>query len=210
MSETHIANLALGRLDIGQAISSLSEQSNPARQCNRFFAQARREVLRSFPWPFATRSVLMAQVADETFPGWRYLYQYPSHCLLLRFVGPQDGIRAVQTYFYRHDWTVFDNYVRHFPFQLTNRSDGNIGVLSDLESAWAFYTVDVTNTGVFPADFTNALAWRLAMEIAGPLGKSRAEATQNYMNWRREAMAQALNEGADDFLPEPESIRCRM
>ncbi len=213
MSEVSIANLALARLGNSQLITALSDSSNPARLCNRFYSQCRKEVLRAFPWPFAMRSVALAQVAGETFPGWEYLYQYPSGCLSMRYVGDESGVRVAQTYLYRHDWMAFGNLVRRYPFTLMNRADGNIGVLSDIAGAYGFYTVDIVNAGVFPADFESVVAWRLAMEVGGPLQADRAriaDARAQYALAMREASAAAFNEGTDDRVPESDSIACRM
>src|SRR4051812_44204103 len=93
MNETGISNLALGCVGIGQQIASLSEQSTPAKRCNAVYHQCRQELLRGFPWNFGLKTVPLVLVADQSFPGWSYVYQYPANCLMVRAIGDQYGIR---------------------------------------------------------------------------------------------------------------------
>lgn len=214
MDSTGIGNLTLGRLGVGQVIASLGENSVPAKTCNRFYDQCRQEVLRAHPWGFATRAEPLAQVAGQTFPGWQYVYQYPSGCLMLRAVGDESGLRVLRNLFVRCDptWRMCLTQLRQ-PFQIALKDDGaSQVVLSDVPIAWGFFTVDVTNPGVFPADFTSCFADRLAMEVGGPL-QAKAElvqlAGQRYVYSMSQAAASSLNESKDDTRPESPSISCR-
>jgi hypothetical protein len=212
MSDRLIANLALGRLGIGQAIAALSDQVNPAKVCSRFFDQCRQEVLRAFPWGIALRAQALAIVADQTFPGWAYAYQYPSNCLMVRAVGDETGLRYARSSVFcqdQGDWPA----VMRLPFQIALKDDDASSViLSDVRSAFAFFTVDVTNTAVFPPDLRSAFADRLAMEAGGPLTVKadlidRCE--QRYWRTLSTAAAQAMNESKDDERAESPSISCR-
>lgn len=218
MSETSIANMALGRLGIGQAIADLDEQSGPARICARFYHACRKEVLRAFPWPFAQKAAALAAVSDEEFPGWQYIYQYPNECLMLWCVGDESGIRYAKEYanhcYAMGDVTAWSTFARRQPFQLMNREDGGTtGILSDVPTAWGFYTGDVENPGTFAPDFESVLAWRLAMEIGGPL-QAKMElidrAENKFFAWYSRATAQAFNESGDDPQQASDSITCRM
>lgn len=213
MSDTAIANLALGRLGVGQAIASLSEQSTPARLCNRFFDQCRKEVLRAFPWGFALRAQALAVVSGQTFPGWTYVYQYPQNCVMVRAIGDSAGLRFARTATFCQDQQDWPPVLRQ-PWQQALKDDNaSIVLLSDVQSAYAFLTVDVTNTAVFPVDFTSTLADRLAMEVGGPL-QVKADLVNNAQSryaWSlSQATAQALNESKDDEKPESPSISCRL
>lgn len=214
MSDTDIANLALGRLGVGQAIASLSEQSTPARLCARFYEQCRKEVLRAHPWGFSMSVVALAQVAGQTFPGWTYVYQYPTRCLMARYVGDEAGLRYAQSALLSCNWRQWNELQRKFmPFQVALKSDGASRVLlSDVPNAMSFYTYDVTNTGVFPDDFASVFAWRLAMEVGGPLRASADlvdRARNEFLFWGSHATAQDMNERRDDEKPESPSISCR-
>jgi hypothetical protein len=159
------------------------------------------------------RAQPLAIVADQTFPGWQYVYQYPANCLMVRAVGDITGLRyANSTTFCRErdDWPV----VLRQPFQQALKDDNaSIVLLSDVSTAYAYFTVDLENTGVFPPDFVSALADRLAMEAGGPLQVKadlidRAEG--RYLRSLATASAKAFNESKDDEKPDSPSISCRL
>ena len=215
MDQTGIYNTALARLGVGQVIAAPTENSVPAKTCNRFYEQCRQEVLRAFPWGFALRAEALAEVADQTFPGWAYVYQYPNGCLYMRAVGDEDGLRIVRSQILcsDHSWPQTLQSVRR-PFQKAIKDDGASQViLSDTPDAWAFYTLDVTNTGAMEIDFQNVLSWRLAMEAGGPLQAKRElidAAESRYFSWLSAAAANTMNEQKDDRQSDSESISCRM
>lgn len=213
MNSTDIANLALARLGVAQAIASLSEQSTPARVCNRFYSFCRQHVLRSHPWGFASTIVSIAAQASQTFPGWQYVYEYPDDGLMVWAVGDEAGIRDTANCAEYDDWNGFYTRRRRQPFKVAMRTDqADRVLLSDVPSAYAYYTHDVTNTGAYPVDFGDVLAWRLAMEVGGPLKVSAdkvGDARGQFMGWMQQARGQDLNEAEDDRVPDSESIRCR-
>lgn len=214
MDQTGLYNLTLGRLGIGQAVASPSERSVPAQTCNRFYEQCRQEVLRAHPWNFALRAEPLALVADQTFPGWSYVYQYPNGCLLMRAVGDESGLRIARTMVLSNDpgQEQFLQQIRQ-PWQPALKDDGASQVLlTDVVTAWGFFTVDVRNTGAWTPDFGGVLAWRLAMEAGGPLQAKRElvdAAEQRYLAWMSAASAMSMNEKKDDPPLESPSITCR-
>lgn len=215
MSEATICNLALGRLHIGQAIGALADTGTVATLCARFYHQCRQEVLRAFPWSFASTAEALAQEADQTYPGWRYVYGYPVSALRLWSVSDSSGIRSTVSYYgTRASRETYDQSLRfQMPFKVALRADhaGRV-ILSDMPTAYGFFTYNVTNTAVYPPDFNSVLAWRLAMEVGGPLKAKReliSDATQQYIAWMSRASATDMNEGRDDVASESESISCR-
>lgn len=212
--ETFIANLCLGRLKVGQVIADLDEESTPAQTCARFFDQCRQEVLRAYPWGCSLRAEALALVAGETFPGWQYVYQYPSNCLMVRCVADEGGMRQYHSLLSSCRWDDAAAFNRRQPWKTALKSDSSSQIiLSDVPNAWAFLTDDLDNVVVFPADLASSLAWRLAMEVGGPLQADTASvdrAAQWYGASISMAAAQSMNESKDDPIPDSPSIQCRM
>lgn len=212
--QTGVYNLCLGRLGVGQAVGAPTEVSVPAKLCNRFYDQCRQEVLRAFPWGFALKAEPLALVADQTFPGWTYVYAYPINCLNMRAVADAAGIRRVYTSVLTWDpsWITTLQQVRQ-PWQKALKTDGGSQVLlTDVVTAYGFYTIDVTNLGAWDVDALSVVADRLAMEVGGPLQADSAKvaaAGQRYAIWMSQASANAMNEQKDDLVPESPSIICR-
>jgi hypothetical protein len=211
-TETSVANLALGRLKVGQAIADIDDQSNPARLCARFMDQCRQEVLRAFPWGGTVRAEALAEISMASFPGWTYVYQYPNSCLMVRAVSDEGGIRHIsQSITSRFE--QLNTLLRKQPFQIALKDDNTARtILSDVTDAYVFYTVDVEAFELFAPDLASAIAWRLAMEVGGPLQADSAaieNAMRMYAISVSTASAQSLNEHGDDPMPDSESIACR-
>jgi PKD repeat protein len=194
-----ICNLALGHLGISKTILALTEASEQAKACNRFFPTVRDEVLRAFAWPFATQTELLALVATSPTIEWAYAYRYPIDALamhrLLSGVGRQET-RASRV-----------------PYRIQRDVDGQL-LLTDLADAQLEYTVRVVNAGEYPPDFSMALSLRLAGMIApqltsGDPGKLGLRALQFYDRAISEARVASANEEQPDVEPESESISAR-
>lgn len=212
-SEADVANLALGRLRVSSFITALSDQNNEARLCSRFFNQCRQEVLRAFPWNFASKPQALAEVVGQEYPGWTYVYQYPDDCLRIHAVSDVSGIRDVGSAVYSSRWRDFDVMCKRWPFRIGLKDDNaSRVVMSDMPSAYAFFTADVETIGVWPPDAVSALAWRLAVEIGGPLqadSSVRQDAANGYALSLAGAAASSMNEAQSDPVPDSPSISCR-
>lgn len=192
-----IVNMALGRIGIGRAITSLEQNSPDAISARQFYEPCRDRVLRDYPWPFATKFValgLLETAGTQPWAGeWGYAYTYPSDCITLRRL--VSGSSVIQ-----HGFTLV-------------YGDAGHKILTNVESAKAEYTARITDPERFDSTFVSALAWCLASEMAMPLAvqpQLRSQAMQAYQMELSLARRTAGNE-AQPPQPEPESefIRAR-
>lgn len=199
MNAVEVCNLALGRIGEGASrpIQSLTESSEAARACNRVFAITLRALLREFAWPFAQTYVALAPVA-QTVPGWDYVYAYPADCLFLHGLGGSEVDPA-------------RNPALRHPYKIIAASSGESSVIAtDVSDAWAHYTRDVTSPHVGDPLFHDALAWRIASEVAIGLKASpqmAQSAAQQYQVALSKAVAAYGNEDGDDRVPDDEIVR---
>lgn len=199
-SAVAICNLALSRIGISAAIVALSENSQEAISCNALYEQVRDEVLRDFPWPFATKFVALGLVTDageDDVPwgdDWAYAYRFPSDCIKARRV--TTGDRSGNT---------------RVPFALGGDDSGRL-IFTDQPDAVLVYTRRATDPAHFDPTFASALAWKLAHELAAPLARSASErerAAQGYAGTCLQAKTDALNEEVGDEPPDASWISAR-
>lgn len=142
-SEVEICNLAL--IKIGhETISDLTQETKAARMCSRLYPKLRDATLRAHPWNFARKRAQL--VASSEAPAFGYSYAYAKPIDYLRIVTPEDP---------RTDFTFESG------FFLTNVSPFKIKYI------WA-----VTDPNRFDSMFIDALACRLAADLAMPLSQS--------------------------------------
>ena len=149
MTSTDICNLALAYLAKGR-ITSLTQQTEEARQCAMHYDHCRRMLLRSYRWGFARRVEKLALSASKV-PGWEYVYGYPSACLSVRFVFEEDTAE-------RREWNRDEYDVADV---------GSVKVIcSNVADAWCEYTEDVAEVAKMTEEFIEALARYLAASMA--------------------------------------------
>ena len=160
-STVDICNLALQRLG-AKPISSLSDDSTAARECNRVYDHARDSELRSHPWNFARKRASLA--ASSTVPAFGYDLQYPL---------PADFLRLLPT-------------AEQDDFQI---EDGNI-LTDDTAPLEVTYIYQQTDPNAFDQTFVDLLVSRIAMDLVEKLTQSNQKliAAQNrYVASQREA-----------------------
>ncbi len=147
MNEIEICNIALARIGVAP-IESMDEASEAARACNQYYDFVRRNVLRKYPWTFATRRVTLAQI-DVTPPDYKFAYRYPSDALALRKMYNQNycGLPEKNQY------------------KILSDTEGKT-IYTDIEAANIEYTADIDDVSLFDDEFIEALGWKLAAEIA--------------------------------------------
>jgi len=140
MSVVDICNSALNHIG-GNNITSLTEDSKPARILNQRYEPVRDAVFRAHPWNCLVARTDLA--ADSTAPAFDFSYQYTL---------PSDCLRVLQAQYLD---TVFKVEGRKI---LTDESTFNL-----------IYIKRETDTAQYDSLLKDALSARLASEIAYPL-----------------------------------------
>lgn len=199
MTDTEIVNLAISHLGTSTEITSLAtEASQEALVARRYYDIALDKVLGAFAWPFATRVVALALVQSAPTTEWDYSYRYPSDCLTMRRI--LSGTRN-------------DTRQSTIPYLIASDASGRL-IYTDEETAVCEYTKRITDTSIFPPDFTLAFSYYMASLMApritgGDQFKLGQLAYAQYRNAISEASAKAVNEQKAEELPESEYIRER-
>lgn len=178
-SEVDIANLALARLGDNATIASIDppEGSAQAEHCARFYPIARDSLLEMHAWKFATRRVLLAALAIDSW-GWSIAYAEPTGAIKLLAVLPAAASNDAETQ----------------PYETGSDANGASIILTNQEGASLRYIARTTDTTRFSPLFVDALSWLLASHLAGPVIKGddgAAMAKSCYANFRA-VLSQAI------------------
>jgi hypothetical protein len=154
IQQIDICNMALSHIAV-KSITSIDEQSEPARKCKLFYNPALDAYLRDHDWNFAGQNEALALIADETIHGWGYLYKYPSNCLFVRKIFDEST-----------DFTTKDSEL----FDLVQSPDTNQkAIATDVATAYIRFTKRVTDANMFDPLFVEGFSYKLASLIAKPL-----------------------------------------
>jgi hypothetical protein len=212
-----MCNRALSRIGVSSQVEDLLDPNEAARQCRQHYNQCRQEALVDFPWAFAQTVVQLAIVSGVTVPGYAYVYRYPTNCLRADVLTDEGGSRVPMTQGYgaeslfnRYDWLT----TRRWPFRVMAdpSTPGARIIVTDIEDAYLWFTVDVEEPNQMPPAFRSAVSWRLAMELALGLRADQRLAQNAGQQYRlADSVAQAadLNEGQPDAEQIPAHIAVR-
>lgn len=169
-SEVDICNVALAHLGDTGTIASIDppEGSAQAEHCARFYPMARDTLLELHDWNFATRRGSGAAVQPET-TAWAYAYAKPNKALKVFAVLPPTADA---------DHTGALGQPNPEPFICETDSNGNEIIYTAIEDAVLRYTVRVTDPTRFSSLFIEALTWKLAAMLAGPVIKGDVGQTE--------------------------------
>ena len=146
---------------------ALTDGTPQANACNALFQTALDDSLQDFEWRFATAIVPLVPSGAAPLP-WSYQYLRPTGCVKARAVlDPTLAAAYLQT-------------ARRFTIPPSPFSEGSFlvsgdmvtGFWSNVANAVLVYTTDQTDPAQWEPAFTNALSWRVAMEIALPITNS--------------------------------------
>jgi len=163
-STTDIANRALQMLG-ANTILALTDATREARAADTCYDSCRKAELRSHPWNFAVKRVILAP--DATAPAFGYAYQFtlPSDCL--RVPLPRDATL---------DWRAEGNKLLtntlQSPWLGATQASSSTGTGAKLMLA---YIADITDTTQYDALFIEVLAARMAVAMCDQITQSNTK-----------------------------------
>lgn len=236
MTDTDLANQALGAIGAKATITSINENSPEAKACLREFASARDELLRKAHWDFARKAIngVVLKSAPGT-PGnnnpataiwnpttqpplpWLYEYQYPADCIQVRRIisqlnynqgGPSIPIFSVSNSAYPPENEIqIIKFIKAF-----DTSVAAPVILTNQYQAIIEYTFKQTNSDLWDPSFQEAFVIALATRIVFPLtGKVSItkEMMERMLYLINEARVNDGNEGLTIWNTAPDWLQAR-
>ncbi len=178
-SDVDICNKALSELGKGPLISALDENSVAAEQCALHYNSLREQLLRAAPWGFSRKTLSLTTLGLLTddppaapYP-WAVKYLYPPDCLKMRYIlpppWPNSDVNPNVSQGQPAAWCAPSRAYRYLVSYDDTVSPPRRVLLSNVTSALAVYTVNVTDANLFDPLFENALVMALASKLVMPL-----------------------------------------
>lgn len=193
-----VCNIALSRIGETQFIDNLEEDTAPARVCNVLWEFCRNVVNESFPWVFATAQEDLSALDDDyAREGWTYAYALPSDCVtvLRLYSGSRQTAQEDRP-----------------PFALEGHETLGRLLLSDWEDPTLIYIRRVEDITKWSHLAIDALAWRLASELALAVpnkAQLAGGALQSYYAALAKAGSAEFRQGQEDVQLDSEFVRIR-
>lgn len=153
VSDVGICNQAIGWVG-GNLITSLDQDQAEARLAKANYALLRNALLEAAEWTFAMRRFVPPRLAAAPEWGYPYKFQLPSDVLRVCYVGqsgrPEEGDPVL-------------NWLREGQW-----------ILTEQEQVFVRAVVEIVDPVQFSPLFVQALAARLAMDLAIPIASSRS------------------------------------
>lgn len=184
-SVIQVANRALTKLGSAR-ITSIDDDVKAARSVKSCFEDLRDDELRSHRWSFALTRTSLAALSTAPAFGYEYQYQLPSDFLRLDMVNDQ------------FPSVVMDNYIGAEALDYV--LEGN-KILTDFEAPLNVrYIAQITDPNQWDINFREALACRIAAELAEDLTQSNPK---RQLAWDEYKMAinKAIRTNAIERLP---------
>ena len=199
-SKNGIINLALGHIGVSQTIDDIdTDTTNEAKAINRYYDTVLLEVFGEYDWPFASKTITLAEISTTPTTEWGYEYQYQTNCA--KFLRLYSGVRNETD----TSWVAYELAM----------GDTTTVIYTDEASAVGEYTGLITDEALYPTEFVMALSWRLAFYIAptlmtGDPFKLREAAGQFAQVWINKAASKVYNESPKERHPKSLYVRSRV
>jgi hypothetical protein len=199
-----IWNLALNKIGVTKVVTSESQDVVEARTCLRIWPDIRDEVLADYPMPFSKAQAVLVEDTVTTRFGWEHVYTLPSGFLAARFLMCGELRIALVEADARAPFEIMLNDAATGQILCCDLAEDDIDAL--------VYTHQITDVSAFPPAFVDAVAWRLAVELALSIKKDAngaERAMQAYQMKIRDSFAQQLRGNREDPPLEGSGIRAR-
>lgn len=212
-TDVDICNKALALVRANE-IGSLDEASVQANKCRFLYPEARDHVLSMAPWPFC-KAIIAGALLTETPAEWKYAYALPERCLNVRYIlassdsGMIEAYQGVDNRFGSIDLDPVE-------FEVGLSALDTRAVLTNQVDARVCYTKRIDDVRVYGQLVTDLIAYRLAMDLATPLGgdngsKYFSRAERMYMTLKTQAEAIHNNQRQPRYKQQlPRSIAGRL
>ncbi len=187
-----ICNLALGLIRQDN-ISSLNGNNATSVVCDKWYDQTREQVLMMHTWNFAIRRINIAEDAETPAYGWSHRYLLPTDYLRFLSIGDNDSGTLSR---FTSD-KLIDNS-RRVDYELEH---GYILVNEEFtEGLNLRYIANVSEVGLMPALFKNALATQLALNMTFEF-KSNTTSVQRLASEMQLYLQQAMSVDGQERPP---------
>ena len=224
-SDVDICNLALARLGDEANVFSINppDQSAQANYCSKLYPFSLHQILDDNNWSFSTKTVTLAASAVNDSTLWPYAYQAPSDMIniIALFDSSSVGdtnyggtVNSSNGYLYGVGSIPTPNLTNRFSshgnqqnYSLELGSNGAGIIYTDQINAMIKYSAYVSNAQQFPPSFVDALAWKLASNLAGVIikGDVGVSASIKCVQAYQAALANAIDSDVQNrnIFPKP-------
>lgn len=197
-SEVAICNQAISWLG-GNLIISLDDGTTEAILCKANFSILRDAVLEEGKWTFATKRFKLLPSPDAPVYGYSAKFELPSNVLLVIEARDNDAASGIGGILFttsesangssRLDWRLEEGFI-----------------VADASQVFCKCVIRITDTTKFTTTFNQALAARIAADIAGTLTESSAKEERM---WNKYYAAINLALAADGLQGKSDRIRTK-
>lgn len=183
VSEVSIANQALGWLG-ANLITSLDDEQVEAQLIKANYDQLRDAVMEDHAWTFANaRSVLTPTVEEPEFGTTQRFLIRPDTIRVLRVEDSENAFGTLR-------WSLEQRHI-----------------IANVEKIFVFYTTRITDPALFSPAYVQALAQRLAADLAIPLTESGKLMERHWALYREKIQAAAATDGMQGINQQITSTR---